>query len=84
MPPPLSNRAAANKRGGALSPCEQTVFNALCEGPKTVCDLIDIVYAGAKDGGPEDAVGCIKQFIHGVRRKTDIKIKCRSIYGIES
>ena len=49
----------------------------------TMPEMIDVQYGDDPDGGPLYARECIHTQLFGLRRKTGLTIRCRTIYRIE-
>jgi DNA-binding response OmpR family regulator len=63
-------------RGIALSPRETEVLWTLVVTGRRLSsdDLIDCLYGENANGGPDDAAGCISQFIHRLRHKLGLRV----------
>lgn len=64
-----------------LSPSQRVIWRALQDGEKTVDDLIEALYAGARE--PEQAARCIRTHISAIRKKTGRTIRYRRVYRLE-
>lgn len=69
---------------GPLSISQQTLYRALKTGERTIEELVDIYFAGVRDGGSRSAKNCVTTQLYYIRRKTGVNIKKRGVYRIEA
>lgn len=68
---------------GPLSISQLTLYRALKSGERTIEELVNIYFAGVRDGGSRSAKNCVCTQLYYMRRKLGISIKHRKVYRIE-
>ncbi len=53
---------------------ERRLLERLAEGPATLTELVDHLYADCEDGGPLNPKNCVYQFLYHLRKKLGHRI----------